>query len=216
MGTHDGTRQRGTRMGRRQRQRAGEELRRARLAAGLSQRATGAIAGVSHSAIGRLERGELQRVTVDRIAVVAAGLGLDLRIGLFPSGSPVRDVAHLALIERLRQRVARTLRWRAEVPVPLPGDLRSADVVIDGSSVDEMVEAETRLDDLQALERRIRIKQRDLRIRRVILLISDTRHNRSVLAAHPELVERFPVTTRACLAALRDGRDPGGDAIVLL
>lgn len=191
-------------------------MRIARLAAGLSQRAIGAIAGLSHSAIGRLERGELQRVTVDRIAVVAAGLGLALRIGLFPSGSPVRDAAHLALIERLRRRVSSLLRWRAEVPVPIPGDLRSADVLIDGPSVDEMVEAETRLNDLQALERRIRAKQRDLGVRRVILLVADTRHDRSVLAAHPEVVERFPVSTRACLAALRDGRDPGGDAIVLL
>lgn len=203
-------------MGRRQRQRAGEELRRARLAAGLSQRVLGNVVGLSHSAVGRLERGELQRVTVDRIAMVAAALGLDLRIGLFPSGSPVRDAAHLALIERLRQRVGSGLRWRAEVPVPLPGDLRSADVVIDGPSVDEMVEAETRLDDVQALERRVRLKQRDLAIRRVILLVADTRHNRAVLAAHPELAVRFPISTRACLAALRDGRDPGGDAIVLL
>lgn len=203
-------------MGRRQRQRAGEELRRARLAAGLSQRALGGIIGLSHSAVGRLERGELQRVTVERIAVTAAALGLDLRIGLFPSGSPVRDAAHLALIERLRQRVGPGLRWRTEVPVPLPGDLRSADVVIDGPSVDEMVEAETRLEDLQALERRVRIKQRDLQARRVILLVADTRHNRSVVAAHPELAERFPVTMRACLAALRAGRDPGGDSIVLL
>jgi hypothetical protein len=155
-------------------------------------------------------------VTVDRIAVAAVALGLDLRIGLFPSGSPVRDAAHLAHIARLRQRIGPALRWRAEVPVPLPGDLRSADVVIDGQSVEEMVEAETRLDDLQALERRVRIKQRDMRIRRVILLVANTRHNRSVLAAHPELFERFPISTRACLAALRTGRDPGGDAIVLL
>lgn len=203
-------------MGRRQRLRAGEELRRARLGAGLSQRVLGRVIGLSHSAVGRLERGELQRVTVERIAIAAAALGLDLRIGLFPSGSPVRDAAHLALIERLHRRVRTSLRWRAEVPVPLPGDLRSADVVIDGPSVEELVEAETRLDDLQALERRVRIKQRDLRIQRVILLVADTRHNRSVVTAHPELVERFPVTMRACLAALRAGRDPGGDSIVLL
>jgi len=191
-------------------------LRRARLGAGLSQRALGRVVGLSHSAVGRLERGELQRVTVDRIAVAAVALGLELRIGLFPSGSPVRDAAHLALIGRLRPRVSLSLRWRAEVPVPLPGDLRSADVVIDGPFVDELVEAETRLDDLQAFERRVRIKQRDMGIRRVILLVADTRHNRSVLAAHPELGERFPISTRACLAALRSGRDPGGDSIVLI
>lgn len=216
MGTHEGIRQRGIRMARRQRQRAGEELRVARLAAGLSQRTVGRLVGLSHSAIGRLERGELQRVTVDRIAMVGAALGLDLRIGLFPSGSPVRDAAHLALIERLRRRVDPNLRWRVEVPVPISGDLRSADVVIDGRSIDAMVEGETRLSDLQALERRVRTKQRDMGIGRVILLVSDTRHNRAVLGAHPELLVRFPVSTRACLTAVRDGRDPGGDAIVLL
>jgi transcriptional regulator with XRE-family HTH domain len=203
-------------MSRRQRSRAGEELRMSRLVAGLSQRALGVVVGLSHAAIGRLEREELQRVTVDRLAMVAAALGLDMRLGFYPTGSPVRDAAHLALIDRFRQRVSPKLRWRAEVPVPLPGDLRSADIVIDGPAVDAMVEAETRLTDLQALERRVRTKQRDLGNRRVILLVADTRHNRAVLASHPELVERFPVSTRSCLAALRDGRDPGGDAIVLL
>lgn len=203
-------------MGRGQRRRAGDQLRIARIGAGLSQRVLGRMVGLSHSAIGRMERGEVQRMTVDRLAVVAAVLGLDLRVGLYPTGTPVRDSAHLSLIDRLRGRVSPTLRWRTEVPVPIQGDLRTADVVIDGSSVDEMVEAETRLDDLQALERRIHLKQRDMGIRRLILLVADTRHNRAVLEAHPELLERFPVSTRACLLALREARDPGGDAVVVL
>lgn len=199
-----------------QRVRAGDELRIGRLAARFSQRALGRIVGLSHAAIGRVERGELQRVTTDRLAMISTALGLDLRIGLFPTGSPVRDAAHLALLERLRLRVASILRWRAEVPVPIIGDLRSADGFIDGPHVDVMVEAESRLNDVQALERRARLKQRDLGARRVLLLVADTRHNRAVLAAHPEVVARFPISTRACLAALGTGRDPGGDAIVLL
>ena len=207
---------RGRRMGRTERRRVGDQLRIARAAAGLSQRKLGAKVGLSHSAIGRMERGLVQRITIDRLALVAAVLGIDLRIGLFPTGTPVRDAAHLVLISRLRSRVPTSLRWRAEVPVPMAGDLRSADVVIDGESVDAMVEAETRLDDLQAMERRVYLKQRDLGIRRVILLVADTRHNRAVLEAHPELLDRFPISTRACLSALREGRDPGGNAIVLL
>lgn len=207
---------RGRRMGRAERRRVGDQLRMARTAAGLSQRKLGAMVGLSHSATGRMERGVVQRITIDRLALVAAVLGMDLRIGLFPTGSPVRDTAHLALIARLRPRVPRTLRWRTEVPVPIAGDLRSADVVIDGQQVDAMVEAETRLDDLQAMERRVYLKQRDFGIRRVILLVADTRHNRAVLEAHPELLERFPISTRACLLALRECRDPGGNAIVLL
>jgi transcriptional regulator with XRE-family HTH domain len=216
MPTYDSAVTLGRRMGRGERRRAGDQLRIARAAAGLSQRKLGSMVGLSHSAIGRMERGVVERITVDRLALVAAVLGMDLRIGLFPTGTPVRDSAHLGLIGRLRERVPGTLRWRTEVPVPIPGDLRCADVVIDGELVDAMVEAETRLDDLQAMERRIYLKQRDLGIRRVILLIADTRHNRAVLGAHPELLERFPLSTRACLLALREGRDPGGNAIVLL
>lgn len=216
MATYDSAVARGRRMGRAERRRAGDQLRIARVAAGLSQRKLGAMVGLSHSAIGRMERGVVQRITVDRLALVAAILGMDLRIGLFPTGTPVRDAAHLALIGRLRARVPTALRWRTEVPVPIAGDLRTADVVIDGESIDAMVEAETRLDDVQAMERRINLKQRDLGIRRVILLVADTRHNRAVLDAHPEVLDRFPISTRACLAALRECRDPGGNAIVLL
>lgn len=216
MATYESAVSRGRRMGRAERRRAGDQLRIARVAAGLSQRKLGAMVGLSHSAIGRMERGVVQRITVDRLALVAAVLGMDLRIGLFPAGTPVRDAAHLALIARLRARVPTTLGWRTEVPIPIAGDLRSADVVIDGPSVDAMVEAETRLGDLQAMERRTYLKQRDLGIRRVILLVADTRHNRAVLAAHPDLRERFPISTRACLLALSQGRDPGGNAIVLL
>ena len=54
------------------------------------------MVGLSHSAIGRMERGAVQRITVDRLALVASVLGMDLRIGLFPTGTPVRNAAHLA------------------------------------------------------------------------------------------------------------------------
>ena len=216
MATYDSAVARGRRMGRAERRRAGDQLRIGRVAAGLSQRGLAVMVGLSHSTVGRMERGEVQRITIDRLAVVAAVLGFDLRIGFYPTGTPVRDAAHLALIGRLRKRVSKSLRWRTEVPIPIPGDLRTADVIIDGPSFDGMVEAETRLYDLQAMERRIHLKQRDLGVRRLILLVADTRHNRAVLDAHPELLERFSVSTRACLLALRDGRDLGGDAIVLL
>lgn len=194
----------------------GEEIRQARNAASLSQREVGRMLGVTHSSIGRMERGDVARLSFERIAVVGAILGLDLHARLYPSGSPVRDGAHLALLERLRKRLGSMLRFRLEVPVPIAGDHRSADGVIDGEDVDAMVEAETRVDDVQALLRRIRAKQRDLGSRRVILLLSDSRNNRSVLAHHPELAAEFPIHPRACLRALSAGVDPGGDAILLL
>ena len=163
-----------------------------------------------------MERGEIRRLSIDRLAVIAAVLGLDMRLSFYPSASPVRDEAHLALIGRFRSRISPLLRWRTEVPIPIPGDQRSADVVLGRPPDAAIVEAETRLNDLQALERRVGAKQRDMGVERVILLIADTRHNRDVLEHHPELRERFPVSTRAALIALKAGTLPDGDAIVIL
>ena len=81
MATWDSAVARGRRMGRRERRRAGDQLRIARVAGGLSQRGLAMMVGLSHSTIGRMERGEVQRITVDRLAVVAAVLGFDLRSG---------------------------------------------------------------------------------------------------------------------------------------
>jgi hypothetical protein len=88
--------------------------------------------------------------------------------------------------------------------------------MVAGTDFDAVVEAETRLDDVQAIERRLRGKQRDLGAKRAILLVADTRHNRAVIAQVPDLAERFPIGTRAALHALSRGEDPGGDCLVIL
>ena len=100
--------------------------------------------------------------------------------------------------------------------VPIPGDLRGADAVITGARVHAIVEAETRLGDVQALERRISAKARDLGVDRVILLVLDSRHNRGVIRTTPELAARFPISTRLALGALGRGEDPGGDCLIVL
>jgi transcriptional regulator with XRE-family HTH domain len=196
--------------------RLGAELRRARVSAGLSQREVGRRTGLSHSVIGRIERGEVRHLSIERLEAIAVVVGLHRSVKLYPSGSPVRDRAHLALLGRLRVRLHPSVRLRLEVPMPDPGDPRSVDGWLDGPMLRGMAEAETRVDDIQEVVRRLRAKQRDLGGRRAILLLADTRHNRAVLRAHPELRTEFPVGSRACLAALAKGRDPGGDAIVLL
>jgi hypothetical protein len=108
------------------------------------------------------------------------------------------------------------LEWRTEVPVPLTGDRRSADAVITGVGFEILVEAETHLDDIQAFERAIAAKARDMGLERAMLLVADTRHNRGVVETTDELRRRFPIGTRRCLAALARSRDPGGDALAML
>jgi hypothetical protein len=77
---------------------------------------------------------------------------------VYPHGDAVRDRAHLRLIARLRARLHPGLSWRAEVPVPIAGDPRSGDGVIGWRFGSALVEAETHLGDIQALERRVRPK----------------------------------------------------------
>jgi hypothetical protein len=74
----------------------------------------------------------------------------------------------------------------------------------------------THLDDWQALERGINGKAAALGCDRVILLVSDSRHNRTVIRETSAITDRFPISTRAALAALARGVDPGGDCLVVL
>ena len=79
------------------------------------------------------------------------------------------------------------------------------------------VEAETRLYDSQALQRRLALKMRDGAAERLVLLVADTRSNRAALTGSGTgLTEMFPLPARAALAALRRRHDPGGSAIVVL
>jgi len=194
----------------------GEELREARLQAGLTQVELGAAVGLSKSEISRIELGRARYVPYERLVLIAAALGLDLPLRAFPSGEPVRDVAQLALLASFRRLLAATLPWRTEVPLRVPGDRRAWDAVIDGPGWRVAVEAETRLRDVQALARRIGLKQRDDRTDVVILLVADTRNNRHVLRlATPDLAATFPTSGRASVHALSEGRQPAGSAIVL-
>lgn len=69
--------------------------------------------------------------------------------------------------------------------------------------------------DLQTLERRVALEQRDGAMAVVILLAADTRANRAVLAAHREqLRARFPLDSRQVLAALRSDTLPPQSGIL--
>ena len=140
-----------------------------------------------------------------------------MSVKFYPAGQPLRDQAHLELIERFRARLGPGLVLRTEVPVPIGGDARAWDIIVDGAPLPIGGEAETRLRDWQALQRRIALKMRDSGIDRVILLVTASRSNREALrAADASLAAMFPVPARAALKALGEGRDPGGNAIIML
>lgn len=149
------------------------------------------------------------------LARFAAAVGLELSVRLYPAGQPVRDRAHTQLLERFRAAVSATWQWGSEVPLPIPGDKRAWDRVMRLRDLVIGVEGETRPTDAQELARRLLLKKRDGRVDRVVLVMPNTNWCRQMILL-PELRSAFPIDPRVTLVALRDGRDPGGDAIVLI
>lgn len=174
---------------------------------------------MSETTFGRIERGVLPNVTVRQLATACAAVGLKFSGRPYPDGDPVRDSAHAHLLERLhvRVRVRDRGRWRTEVLVAGGTDSRAWDAHLVLEGVPVAIEAEMRLTDIQALDRKIALKQRDSGVDIVILLVADTVGNRRALAAHREsLRARFPLDTRAVLAALAAGHAPSASGIVIL
>lgn len=195
----------------------GRTIRESRLAGGVSLRTAGASVGVSHAQFGRIERAELPNVSVEQLCLACAAVGLRFAGRAFPNGDPVRDRAQLALIARFRARLPPDLRVRAEVPLPIERDLRAWDLTLALEPDPAAVEAESRLRDVQGLQRRLELKQRDGRIRCVILLVNDTPTNRRVLDLHRvDLAATFPLGSRDVLAAIRRGRTPHANGVVVL
>jgi transcriptional regulator with XRE-family HTH domain len=192
------------------------ELRDARRASGLSQAHVATVAGLTQSSISRVERGLRREVSVEDLALHASALGLRVVIKAYPESGAVRDAAQLRLLAAFREIVHPSFRWRSEAPVAGRGDLRAWDVLLTGP-ITIGVDAETRLHDIQALQRRVELKRRDGSVDRVLLVVADTRQNRRVLDEHAiALAGSFPVASRSARSRLAAGTDPGGNAMVIV
>ena len=212
MATRERARDRGRRRAADDLRAVGLEIRRSRLGAGVSLRAVGDAAGVDHVQVWKLERGRRSGLDLERIGSIGAVVGLDVRLKAYPAGDPLRDAGQLRLLERLRRELHPSLRWRAEVPLPIAGDLRAWDAVIEGYGWRIAVEAETVLADIQAAERKLELKRRDAgdQVDQVVLLVADTPRNRLALGAFAALAGR----TREILGALRAGRAPTSGIVI--
>jgi transcriptional regulator with XRE-family HTH domain len=193
----------------------GRALRDARLGAGLSQQTVARRTGTSQAGLSRTERGR-RSATLDDLAVLASAVGLDLVVRLFPGPDPVRDLAHVRLLARLQVELP-GLEWSTEVPLPIPGDQRAIDAVVQVSGSRVGFELETRLVDAQSLVRRLALKQRDAGLTAMVLVLPDTRSNRTALAASAATLRAaFPRSTREVVAALRAGQAPLGNGILVV
>lgn len=196
----------------------GQEFRSTRQTLGLSLAAVGRRAGVSGTQVGRIERGAIGEPTVDQLCRVARALGLKASLKLYPDGAPVRDAGQLPLLDRLEHVLPDGMPLRREVVLPIAGDQRAWDARIRADGRTASIDAEARLGDIQAVSRRVALKQRDdPDAGVVILLVNRTDRNRRVLNEHREaLREQFPLDGAAILRHLRAGRIPPAGGILLL
>ena len=193
----------------------GKELRNARVGVGLSQRAVAAGVGISQTQLSRIERGAYRTVSIETLAKIGAAVGLDLAIRFYPGGTPIRDKAHAALLQRFRKAAGERWAWAAEVPLPITGDRRAWDRMLTGAEMRIAIEAETRPTDMQDLQRRLALKKRDGQVDRLILVLAGTEWCRRIVRLN-DIETMFPIPGRVALRALAEGRDPGGDSIVLI
>jgi len=119
----------------------GRELQRARLEAGLSLRRVGREAGVDPSHIRRVELG-LSALSQDALVAVAAVVGHDASVRLYPSSGPrVRDHVQVRMLEALLG--ALHPRWRAHLEVPVYRPVHGViDVVLDDADARLVISGE--------------------------------------------------------------------------
>jgi transcriptional regulator with XRE-family HTH domain len=208
---------RGTRRGLRSITEVGREIRDARVSRSLTQAQVAAACRISQSYEGKIERGEVRIVSVVLLAQLSAVVGLELNVRTFAAATSIRDTAHVELLRRLRVLLHPRWRWRTEVALPVPGDQRAWDAVIALGGLRIGVEAETRVRDIQALDRRIALKLRDGGLDHVLLVLADTRSNRVAIRDFGDALRaNFPVPSRVARHALVTGGDLGGSAVLLV
>jgi transcriptional regulator with XRE-family HTH domain len=197
---------------------AAREIRLARRTLGLSQAECARRAGMSASQLARIERGGLDAPTLEQLCRAARAAGLSPWFKLYPDDGVVVDRGQLAVAARFEAMLKAPLRMAREVPLPIPGDLRAWDGRVTDGRDHASVEVVARIEDCQALARRIALKARDDPDPGPILLVLNrTRHNREVLRLHRESLRgQFPLDGGAIARPLRRGEVPRASGIILV
>ena len=217
MATRETRLQRGRRLGTQTLRRLINELRDERQLAGLSQRALANQLGISQAELSRLEQFGFSAVPLIRLSEMASILGLELSASLHRKGDAVRDSGQQAAVKRILECVSPAYIISREALLPNVGDQRSWDILLRLESLLVGLEVETRIRDVQALVRRIRERERDGGVDDVLLVLSDTSHNRELVGQlRDALGPRFATPPKLILAALRAGEPVPGSGVILI
>jgi transcriptional regulator with XRE-family HTH domain len=196
----------------------GSELRVARASAGLTLDQVAHAVGISASELSRIERGLAGWVGLATLNRIASIVGIDLWVRTYPGGEPLRDLAHLRLTQAFTELVGPSLSIRGEVSIGDARDQRAWDLTLtDPQHRVCGTELETRLVDAQSQMRRINKKRTDSNVDRLLVVLADTRLNRSALRAAAALMATdLSIDDTAAYAALRRGELPPRDALILV
>ena len=77
---------------------------------------------MSRKHYGRIENGLVPNLTLVDLNRIASVLGLSPSVRVYPSGIPVRDVAHTTRLQGFLTAMSPPLTHRVEVPLPPQGD----------------------------------------------------------------------------------------------
>jgi transcriptional regulator with XRE-family HTH domain len=188
----------------------------------LRQRDLGRLAGVGQSVVSRVERGQIDAVTIGTLRKIASALELDLRVelrGRLGDVDRLVDRDHARLVELVVAQL-RAEGWEVVVEYSFNhfGERGSVDVVAYHSGLRALliVEVKTRLTDLQAFlasfGRKLRLVPDLLRAERGwdaravgrVLVLPGTTANRSVVARHRSVFDvSFPARADAIRRWLR-------------
>jgi transcriptional regulator with XRE-family HTH domain len=202
--------------------RLGRQIAELRIEAGVSQVEVARRAGIAQSYQWRIEAGSANP-TLEVLVAVAACLGADLGVRMFPVAGPrLRDRFQAPMVEALIRELGEA--WRPQPEVPLAAARGVVDLLLDRSA-DELsivCECHSELRRLELVIRRLgekelaRRSQVDgtVRVSRLLLLRS-TEGTRAVAKAYEAtLATAFPGRMLEALAALRGDRDWPGPTIV--
>lgn len=217
MATKESRRERGRRNATELSARLRAEIRTARQVAGVAQATIAKQLSWPQSKYSDFELAK-RVLTLTDLCEVAALLGLRVNLSLWPEGEAVRDAGQIKLVGRFRAMLAAAWQVFTEGPFPRLGDLRSWDLVLRLASVQLVgVEAETRVRDQQELVRRIRQRELHGGVDDIVIVLSETAHNRRrVHELRAALGGRYSTPPGEIMVALRDGRPLPGSGVVLV
>lgn len=202
----------------------GRELMRARGDAGRSQLAVASAAGVDRSYLSRIEAGNAEP-SIEALMAIAAALGCDLSVKLFPNTGPrIRDRHQILMGEALLELLHP--RWRRQPEVPVYRPVRGVIDLVLSDPREHISLASEIHSQLRRIEQQIRwsVQKADalaalpdfagIHVGRLLVLRNTVAVREAVKAASQTMIAAYPARVRDALASLT-GTDPWPGSTVI-